>query len=73
MGALELPYELWSCVVPLFNSVGERSTSRSHCPVSLLSEVIKTFEKVVNMNNKLIYYIKKYAHFSASQCFSLLE
>ena len=36
-----------SLVVPVFN-VGERSTAKNHCPVSLHSVVSKVFEKLVN-------------------------
>ena len=34
-----------SSVVPVFKNVGERSTAKNHCPVSLLSVVSKAFEK----------------------------
>ena len=37
---------LW--VVPVFKNVGERSTAKHYCPVSLLSVVNKVFEKLVN-------------------------
>ena len=33
---------------PVFNNVGERSTAKTTCPVSLLSLVSKVFEKLVN-------------------------
>ena len=42
-----------SSVVPVFKNVGERSTAKSYCPVSLLSVVSKVFEELVN--NKIIY------------------
>ena len=35
-------------MVPVFKSVGERSTAKNYCPVSLLSVVKKVFEKLVN-------------------------
>ena len=35
-------------LVPLFKKVGERSTAKKYCPVSLLSVVSKVFEKFVN-------------------------
>ena len=35
-------------VVPVFKNVGERSTSKNYCPISLLSVVNKVFEKLVN-------------------------
>ena len=37
-----------SSVVPVFKNVGERSTSKNYCPVSLLSVVSKVLEKLVN-------------------------
>ena len=37
-----------SSVVPGFTNVGERSTAKNYCPVSLLSVVGKVFEKLVN-------------------------
>ena len=38
-------------MVPVFKTVGERSTSKNYCPVSLLSAVSKVFEKLVNNRN----------------------
>ena len=35
-------------MVPVFKNVGERSTSKNYCPVSLLSVVNKVFQKLVN-------------------------
>ena len=40
-----------SSVVPVFKNVGERSTAKNYCPVSLLSVVSKVFEKYVNNRN----------------------
>ena len=37
-----------SSVVTVFKNVGERSTAKNYCPVSLLSVVSKAFEKLVN-------------------------
>ena len=37
-----------SSLVPVFKNVGERSTAKNYCPVSLLSVVSKVFEKLVN-------------------------
>ena len=37
-----------SSVVPVFKNVGERSTAKNYCPVSLCSVVSKVFEKLVN-------------------------
>ena len=39
-----------SSVVPVFKNVGERSTAKNYCPVSLLSVVSKVSEKLVNNN-----------------------
>ena len=39
-----------SLVVPVFKNVGESSTAKNYCPVSLLSVVSKFFEKLVNNN-----------------------
>ena len=38
-----------SSIVPVFKNVGERSTAKNYRPVSLLSVVIKVFEKPVNL------------------------
>ena len=35
-----------SSMVPVFKNVGERSTAKNYCPVSLLSVVSKVFENV---------------------------
>ena len=35
-------------MVPVFKNVGERSTAKNYCSVSLLSVVSKVFEKLVN-------------------------
>ena len=37
-----------SSVVPVFNNVGERSTAKNYCPVSLLSVGSKAFKKLLN-------------------------
>ena len=37
-----------SSVVPVFKNVGERSTAKNYCIVSLLSVVSKVFEKIVD-------------------------
>ena len=37
-----------SLVIPVFKNVGERSTAKNYCPVSLLSVVSKVFEQLVN-------------------------
>ena len=35
-----------SSVVPIFKNIGEQSTAKNYCPVSLLSVVGKVFEKL---------------------------
>ena len=52
-------------MVPLFKNVGERSTTKSYCPVSLLSVVSKVFEKLVN--NRIVDHLKKCDLFSDFQ------
>ena len=37
-----------SSTVTVFKNVGERSTTKNYCPLSLLSVVSKVFEKFVN-------------------------
>ena len=37
-----------SLVVPVVKNVGERSTAKNYCPVSLSSVIRKVFEKLVN-------------------------
>ena len=49
-------------VVPVFMSVGERSTAKSYRPVSLLSVVSKVFEKLVN--NRIVDHLGKCGLFS---------
>ena len=46
-----------SSVVPVFKNVGERSTAKNYCPVSLLSVVSKVFEKLVN--NRIVDHLEK--------------
>ena len=52
-------------VVPVFKNVGERSTAKNYCPVSLLPMVSKVFEKLVN--NRTVGYLEKYGLFSDFQ------
>ena len=54
-----------SLVVPVFKNVGERSTDKNYCPVSLLSGVSKVFEKLVN--NRIVDHLEKYGLFSDFQ------
>ena len=52
-------------MVPVFKNVGERSTSKNYCPVSLLSVVSKVFEKLVN--NRIVDHLEKCDLFSNFQ------
>ena len=54
-----------SSVVPVFKNVGERSTAKDYCPVSLLSVVSKVFEKLVN--SKIVDHLDKCDLFSDFQ------
>ena len=54
-----------SLVVPVFKNVGERSTAKNYCPVSLLSVVSKVFEKLVN--NRIVDHLEKCDLFSDFQ------
>ena len=47
-----------SLVIPLFKSVGERSTAKNYCPFSLLSVVSKVFKNFVN--NRIVGHEEKY-------------
>ena len=46
-------------------TVGERSTAKKCCPVSLLSVVSEVFEKLIN--NKIVGHLEKCGHFSDFQ------
>ena len=54
--------ECWkvSSVVPVFKNIGERSTAKNYCPVSLLS-VDSKVEKLVN--NRIVDHLEKCEHF----------
>ena len=52
-------------MVPVFKNVGERSTAKNYCPVSLLSVVSKVFEKLVN--NRIVDRLEKCGLFSDFQ------
>ena len=54
-----------SSVVPVFNNVGEKSTAKNYCPVSLISVVSKVFEKLVN--NRIADHLEKCGLFSDFQ------
>ena len=52
-------------VVPIFENVGERSTAKNYCPVSLLSVVSKVFKKLVN--NRIVGHLQKFGLISNFQ------
>ena len=52
-------------MVPVFRNVGESSTAKNYCPVSLLSVVSKVFEKLVN--NRIVDHLEKCGLFSDFQ------
>ena len=52
-------------MVPVFKYLGERSTDKNYHPVSLLSVVIKVFEKIVN--DRIVDQLEKYGLFSDFQ------
>ena len=54
-----------SSVVPVFKNVGERSTAKNYCPVSLLSVASKVLEKFVN--NRIVDHLEKCGLFSNFQ------
>ena len=54
-----------SSVVLVFKNVGERSTAKNYCHVSLLSVVSKVFEKLVN--NRIVDHLEKCGFFSNFQ------
>ena len=54
-----------SSVVPVFKTVGERSTAKNYHPVSLLSVVSKVFGKLVN--NRIVDHLEKCGLFSDLQ------
>ena len=51
-----------SSVVPVFKNVGERSTAKNYCPVSLLSVISKVCEKLVI--NRIVVDLEKCVLFS---------
>ena len=52
-------------MVPVFKNIGERSTAKNYHPVSLLSVVIKVFEKLVN--SRIADHLEKCGLFSDFQ------
>ena len=55
-----------SSVVPVFKIVGERPTAENYHPLSLLCEVSKVFEKLVN--NRIVDHLEECGFFSDFQC-----
>ena len=49
----------------LFLRIGEQSTAKNYCPVSLLSVVSKVFDKLVN--NRIVDHVEKCGIFSDFQ------
>ena len=54
-----------SSVVPVFKNVGERSTAKNYCPVSLLPVVSKVLQKLVS--NRIVDHLEKCGLFSDFQ------
>ena len=54
-----------SSVVLVFKNVGERSSAKNYCPISLLSVVSKVFERLVN--NGIVDHLGKCGCLSDSQ------
>ena len=54
-----------SSVVPVFKNVGERSTAKNYCPVSLLCVVSKVFQNFAN--NRIVDNLEKSGLFSDFQ------
>ena len=52
-------------MVPVFKNVGERTTAKNYCLVSLLSVVSKVFSKLVN--NRIVDHLEKCGLFLDSQ------
>ena len=52
-------------MVPIFSNVGERSTAKNYCPISLLSVASKVFERL--LNNGIVDLLGKCGCFSDSQ------
>ena len=53
-------------MLPVFKNVGEKCTTKNYHLVSLLSEVSKIFEKLVN--NRLVDHLEKCRLYSDFQC-----
>ena len=53
-------------MVSVFKNVGETSTAKNYCPVSLPSVAHKVFEKLEN--NTIVHHLEKCDLFSDFQC-----
>ena len=51
--------------VPVYKNVGEKSTAKKYCPVSIFSVVSKVFERLVN--NKIVDHLDIFGLFSDFQ------
>ena len=61
-----------SSSVPVFKDVGERSTAKNYCPISVFSVFSKVFEKLVN--NRTVDHLEKCGLFLiSSMVLSLLK
>ena len=54
-----------SSVVPVFKNVGERSTAKNYCPVSLLFVVSEVFKKLIN--TRIVLHLERCGLFSDFQ------
>ena len=54
-----------SAVVPVFKNVGQGSTAKNYCPITVLSAVTKVLEKLVK--NRIVDHLEKCGHFSDFQ------
>ena len=54
-----------SSLAPVFKNVGQRSTAKKHCPISLLCVVSKVFQNFVN--NRIVNNLEKSGLFSDFQ------
>ena len=52
-------------MVPVYKNVGEKSTAKKYCPVSIFSVVSKVFERLVN--NKIVDHLDIFGLFSDFQ------
>ena len=62
-----------SSLVPVFKNVGERSTSKNYCPVSLLAVVSKVFEKLRVAPDRIARFFKGSRAIRALACWSFSQ